>query len=93
MQPANFDESNHVLDKPASMSREQCDALSVWVGPDSNGLPVVISCWKPTKEELAEIQKTGRVWLIVWGITMPPACVLGEKPFVAPPENNSPETA
>lgn len=84
MIPASFHESNHVLDKPEGMTRDQCEALSVCCCPDSNGFPVVISCWKPTAEELAEIQRTGRVWLMIWGVTMPPACVLGSSPFIAP---------
>jgi hypothetical protein len=46
MIPTSFDESNHVLDKPKDMAREQCDALSVFVGQTQDGLPVVISCWK-----------------------------------------------
>lgn len=40
----------------------------------------VISCWKMTREELQTIQKTGRVWLVVLGQTMPPVMILGEKP-------------
>lgn len=82
----NFDESNHVLDKPPGMDREECEALSVWVGPLPNGFPVVVSCWKPTAEELEEIKRTGRVWLMIWGPTMPPAVLLGVSPFQPLPQ-------
>lgn len=51
MLPASFDESNVVIDKPESMTRDECDALSAWRGT-VDGHPVLISCWKPTKEEL-----------------------------------------
>lgn len=85
MIPTSFDESNHVLDKPQDMDRADCDALSVWVGPTPQGFPVVISCWKLTKEELEEIQRTGRVWLWVFGVTMPPVALETAKPFQYPP--------
>jgi hypothetical protein len=81
MIPTSFDESNHVLDKPKDMAREQCDALSVFVGQTQDGLPVVISCWKLTKEELEQINKTGRVWLWVYGAGMPPVSLTVENPF------------
>lgn len=72
----SFDESNHVLGRPPSMTDEQCDPLSVFMGND-----VVISCWKLTKEELEMINKTGRVWLWVMGDTMPPVALSVASPF------------
>lgn len=80
--PAAFDESNGVLSKPESLTHEQCEALSVWRGPNVDGENVVISCWKLTKEELDEINRTGRLWLIIWGGTMPPSCIMGTRPFI-----------
>lgn len=82
MFPASFDESNDALSKPVGMTADECQALSVWRGPTENGLPVVVSCWKPTAAEIEEIQRTGRIWLMVWGHTMPPVAVCGETPFV-----------
>jgi hypothetical protein len=81
MVPTSFDEENLVLDGPPDMSADECAMLSVWRGFLGDGNPVVISCWKPTKEELDEITRTGRVWLLVWGTTMPPVHLTGEKPF------------
>ena len=60
---------------------KDCDALSVWRGLTQGGQPVVISCWKLTKEELEEINKTGRVWLWVHGLTMPPVSLEVSHPF------------
>ena len=40
-----------------------------------------ISCWQLTAEELAEVARTGRVWLHVWG-RQPPVYVGGDYPFV-----------
>lgn len=86
MVATSFPESNHVLDKPAEMTYDECDPLSVWVGRDPNGVPLVISQWKLTKEELAEVNRTGRVWLTVFGVTMQPVALHTASPFV-PQEN------
>jgi hypothetical protein len=81
MEPSSFYESNGVLDRPSGSTEEQCGPLSVWRGPHPNGLPLVISCWKLTKEELEEINRTGRVWLWVCGTTMPPVILTATTPF------------
>jgi hypothetical protein len=80
----SFAESNHVIDKPQDLDRDQCDALSVYAGESADGLPVMISCWKVTREELEQIQRTGRVWLWVFGRGMPAVALSGEHPFVQP---------
>lgn len=76
-----FDEENQVLGPPKGMTEEDCYSLSVYRGIDGAGRPIVVSCWKPTKEELEEIARTGRVWLLLWGQTMQPASVTGFSPF------------
>lgn len=81
MVPTSFEESNDVLGKPPSMSDDECSCLSILRVENNNGLPMVISCWKMTKEELEEVNRTGRVWLGVCGVTMPPVIVTGIKPF------------
>ena len=81
-----FDEDNDVLGPPPGVSDEQVSYLSVYKGPlPGDGRPVVVSCWKPTAEEVAEIARTGRVWLVVLGQTMPPAFVGGVSPFPVAP--------
>ncbi len=82
MVPASFDESNQVLSRPGNMTDDECTALSVLQARDTSGRPVVISCWKVTREELEEIRRTGRVWLIVPGDIMPPVALSGTRPFV-----------
>jgi hypothetical protein len=86
MIPCSFAESNFVLDKPDGTTYDQCEALSVMLGQAAGGLPVVLSCWKLTAEELVEINKTGRVWLTVAGVTMPMAKLDGICPIVRSPE-------
>lgn len=83
MIPTSFEESNHVLDKPNGIDYVDCQALSVWVGNYSDGNPVVISCWKLTQEEQEEFNRTGRIWLHLWGQTMPPAFLGTKYPFEA----------
>lgn len=83
MTPTGFDEDNSVLDPPPGVV---CASLSVWRG-ESDGTPMVISCWKPSREELDEIVRTGRVWAIVVGETMPPIAVQGISPFMKKPED------
>jgi hypothetical protein len=79
-QPSDFNESNHVLGRPVDMTDDQCGPLCVQIAKYPNGTPVVISCWKLTADELAEINKTGRVWLTIIGPTMPPAMIDGIQP-------------
>lgn len=81
MVPSGFDQADTVLDAPEGMAPDECESLNVWRGSDQEGRPIVISCWKPTREELDEINRTGRVWLFIWGHTMPPAGVTGFFPF------------
>jgi hypothetical protein len=78
---SSFDESNCILNPPEGMSPEECNVLSVCKGMIGD-MPVVISCWKCTKEELEEINRTGRVWLMIMGETMPPAHIQGIKPVI-----------
>lgn len=80
MMPAAFSEENGVLDAPLG-EEDRCDSLSVWRGMTDGAQPIVVSCWKPTVEEMEEIKRTGRVWIMIWGTTMPPICPLGTSPF------------
>lgn len=79
--PTSFEESDAYLNRPSEMSEEECDPLPIKRLKSSSGIPLVTSCWKFTKEELEEINRTGRVWLTIAGDTMPPAALDGVKPF------------
>jgi hypothetical protein len=81
MVPSSFKEANQVFDKPETMSHEECQALDTFRGVTEDGLPVVISCWKCTKEELEEINKTGRVWCFLYGAGIQPHALSGQNPF------------
>lgn len=81
MVPCSFDESNAVFGRPSTMNDEECVALSALQTATDKGLPVVVSCWKLTIEELEQVNRTGRIWLTICGDMMPPVCLDGFKPF------------
>lgn len=80
MIPSGFDEANGTLGPPQGISEDDVSSLRVWRGLCGNQR-VVISCWRPTRAEMDEIARTGRVWLYMWGDTMPPALVSGDPPM------------
>src|SRR5262249_37821337 len=78
--PASFEESDACLGRPPNMTDDECAPLSI-ARAGCGGIPTVVSCWKLTAEELAEVNRTGRVWLGICGVTMPPALISGCSPF------------
>jgi hypothetical protein len=86
MEACSFPEENLILEPPLNVTAEQCNMLPVYTGMiEAEGfkkkVPAIISCWKVTKEELEEIQCTGRIWLYVYGRGMPPVALSGKSPF------------
>ncbi len=70
----DFKGSNTRYGPPRGVSEEQCRTLNVF----KNGA-CIVSCWEFTKEELEEINRTGKVWLSMWsGDTLFPALVGSE---------------
>ena len=80
--PSSFDEENCVLEASPGTTFENCEALSVLCSTNQAGVPVVVSCWKFSREEMDEINRTGRVWLVIGGASMPAAYLMGMSPFV-----------
>ncbi len=77
MTPTTFPQVNKTLGKPASMTDEECAPLPVF----TDGR-VCVSCWALTDEEIADLVKTRRLWLLVWsGATQPPICAATRPPF------------
>lgn len=81
MLPTTFLNSNFVFQKPKSMTDEDCFDLPVYKGVDQAGTPVIVSCWRFSKEDLEEIQKTGCMYLQIVGNGMPPVTLFTEDPF------------
>lgn len=81
MLPTSFEESNFTFTKPSSMTDEECADLPVFKGHDADGYPVIISCWKFSKEDLEEIERSGCIYLQIIGNGMPPVSLYTENPF------------
>lgn len=58
-----------------------CDPLPVVRAEMTDGTPVLVSAWELTVDELEEIQRTGRVWLLVIGNAQPPVGLTVESPY------------
>lgn len=68
MIPVDFPEKTLDLQKPPSMSDEECGPLPVYRDGER-----CISAWRPNWRERLSILFFGRVWLHVWfGNTQPP---------------------
>jgi hypothetical protein len=84
MLPTDFPQRNFIYEKPKDMTDEQCMSLPVWRGivpNEGDEFPAIISCWKLSKEDFEEIQKTGCIWLSVTAMQLPPVSVFTEDPF------------
>lgn len=82
MTPIDFDGSNFLLNKPPEMTADECEPLNVLaLKPQGGGHTMIISCWKLSREELEQINRTGVVWLVVYGEAMPPVGITTERPF------------
>jgi len=80
MRPVEFDEQTHILSKPKGVTDEECAPLPVFRDGEQ-----VISCWEFNKEDLEEINRTGRIYLsVVSGHTQPPVWISAESPFIQP---------
>jgi len=81
MIPVAFDNENVVLNPPREPAFRDVEPLPVYQGPDSDGMEVTIACFKMSREELDEINRTGRVWIILRGEVVPIFTLDGVSPF------------
>lgn len=82
MEACNFPESNSVLGPPQGLTEEEVYSLNVWQGLNSDKIPITISCWKLTQEEIDHLLKGGRLWLHIFGGGMPPVGLTTQHPFM-----------
>ena len=69
MKPVNFKEQTQILQRPASMTDEECGSLPVFSDADQ----ICISCWKASLLDKIRIVFFGKIWLgIISGETQPP---------------------
>jgi hypothetical protein len=79
--PTAFNGETRYLSSPEGIATDECAPLSIADVVDADGRRIVLSCWKLTKAELEEVNRTGRVWLGVWGVTMPPVWLVAHNPL------------
>jgi hypothetical protein len=86
MLPTTFEGCNKVYSKPKGWTDDQCSDLPVWEGrapidDKGNTVPTIISCWKLSKEDLEEVQRTGVIYLSICTTVQPPVPLFTENPF------------
>ena len=85
MQGVKFPQQNTIFGKPAGWKDEDCYGLPVsatyYLNSKEEPVPCLISCWEITPAELAEVQRTGKIYLSITGIGMPPVSLSAVEPF------------
>lgn len=84
MTPVDFPEANLSLGPPDGMTEAECQTIK-GLRCLRDGMPLVITCWEPTEDEWAAMRAGGKVWLTVYGLSMPPVILSGLNPFEEPP--------
>lgn len=88
MRPISFPQQTVELQKPASMTAEECGGLPVF----RDGTHC-ISCWRPSWRERLALLLGRPVWLWVWmGNTQPPVALTVESPFEVLVKGEEPAT-
>ena len=94
MKGVSFPQQTTVFGKPEGWKDEDCYGLPVAQSYylNSEGKPVacLISCWEFTPEDMAEFQKTGKIYLSITGSGMPPVSLSAGRAF---PEGYDPAAA
>jgi len=85
--PTSFNNETDVID-PHPFMEPLLEPLNVakvlFPHPSGAMVPGYVTCWKVSKAELEEIQRTGRVWLVVYGESMAGVMPLGFAPEISP---------
>lgn len=82
MNAEHFPEANDVLKAPPGVPGDRCYDL-----PIHRYAGGVISCWRPTKEDIKRIAMGEPIYLHVEGLTHPPLVLMTETPFMPPLAN------
>lgn len=65
------------MQPPAGVPEGSVSAIHAYRGDGR-----VITCWRPTPEELVKINLGEGVWLSIWGEGMPPVLVSADSPWI-----------
>lgn len=83
MLPTDFPQANFTFTKPQGFTDEECSDLRVFKGTDPTNVPVIISAWQPSKEDIEAINAGKPIYLQIVGYGMPPVALYTENPFEA----------
>ncbi len=59
----------------------------------SDGVQAVVTAWELSEQEVADVVKSGRIWLEVRGITQPPVVLSTRCPYGDDPIEETPKDA
>ena len=84
MNAENFPEANDVLKAPPGVPGDRCYDLPIhrYTSPDGHGPGGIVSCWRPTKEDIKRIALGEPIYLHVEGKTHPPLLLTTENLFL-----------
>ena len=82
MKPLRIDGATRILGAPDDWDPETQGDVNLLPIRDMTAMsgPVMLSCWELSPDELAKIQATGKVYLMVWGTGHPPVAISVEEP-------------
>ena len=80
LHPSDFEGSNAVFDPSPDAGPDEQYALCA-AKIDWDGIQAVLTCWKPTRDHLRSIEKTGRIWITQLGSQPNPVAVSAKNPL------------
>jgi len=78
VKPVEFKEQTTEMIKPKNMTDKECNSLPAHIDIMQH---LTISCWEPTEEEIQELIKTKKMYLMVWQIPTSPVALQVKNPF------------
>lgn len=79
MNPIEFPEQNIVF-HPAKGTEDEVGNLPAFRSQPGS-MPLIISCWQLSPEDLTKVQETGKIWLTQWQVQLYPVGLSTESPF------------
>lgn len=81
MIPTSFKETNQLLGAGNNPGTGDLPIARSLMDIEGKPVPCIVSCWKLSPEELQRIQETGKVWVTIMGVSMPPIQPMAFHPF------------